>query len=277
MSQNEPIQICPDTWVITQLEAMPPLGSLFLNSAVIRSSEPIVIDAGTPLNRVRWLDQLGSIVEPGDVRWIFLSHDDVDHVGNLPVLLELCPRATVLTSWLAMVRMRAAQGITLPVDRVRYINDGDAVDVGDRVLHAVLPPVFDNPTTRGLFDPTNGFYWGADCFAAPVPEFIVEADDVSAEHWCRGFLSMARILSPWHTVFDHARFSRTINRVQQLPIVVAAGAHGPVLRNSRLADAFRMLRELPHIGALQPYSEADLQSWLAAASIRFAANPSVTS
>ena len=36
------------------------------------------------------------------MRWIFLSHDDVDHVGNLAVLLELCPRATVLTSWWAM-------------------------------------------------------------------------------------------------------------------------------------------------------------------------------
>lgn len=265
MGTCEPMRICRDTWAITQLEAAPPLGNIFLNSAVITAAEPVVIDTGTPVNRT-WLEQLGSILDPADVRWIFISHDDVDHVGNLAVLLELCPRATVLTSWFAVGRMAVEQGLALPMDRVRFVNDGDAVDVGDRTLRAILPPVFDNPTTRGLFDPVTGFYWGADCFGSPVPEFVPEADDVPAEQWREGYLGMHRMLSPWHTLLDHHRFAAAVDRVQELPIVAAAGAHGPVVRGTRLTDAFRMLRELPHAGALQPFTQTDLESWLAAAS-----------
>jgi hypothetical protein len=120
--------------------------------------------------------------------------------------------------------MLLEHGIALPMDRVRFVNDGDAVDVGDRVLRAVLPPIFDNPTTRGLFDPTTGFFWGGDCFAAPVPDLICEADDVPADLWREGFLGLHRMLAPWHTMLDHRRFGVIVDRVQSLGITVAAGA-----------------------------------------------------
>ncbi|WP_219415844.1 MBL fold metallo-hydrolase [Pseudonocardia nigra] len=262
---GQPVRICRDTWAITQLEQAPPLGSIFLNSAVVMAREPVVIDTGTAVNRESWLAQLGSLVDPADVRWIFISHDDVDHTGNLVPLLELCPRATVLTSWFAVGRMLVEQGLALPMDRVRFVNDGDAVDVGDRVLRAVLPPVYDNPTTRGLFDPATGFYWGADSFASPVPEFLPEADDLPGEHWREGFLALQRMLSPWHTLLDHHRYGAAVDRVQSLPITVAAGAHGPLVRGERIADAFRMFRELPHTGALAPFTQSDLEHWMAAA------------
>ena len=33
---------------------------------------------------------------PADVRWVFISHDDHDHIGNLLELLDLCPQATLV-------------------------------------------------------------------------------------------------------------------------------------------------------------------------------------
>jgi len=264
MNSGAPIRILPDTWVLTHLEDAPPLGGIFVNSAVITAEEPVVIDTGASINRAGWIDQLGIVLDPADVRWIFITHDDADHIGNLSVLLQLCPQATVLTTWLAAGRMALQRGMVLPMERIRFINDGDTVDVGDRVLRAVLPPVFDNPTTRGVFDPITGFYWGADCFASPVSEFVMEADDISAVQWREGFLGMQRMLSPWHTLLDHRRYAAVIDRVQRLPITAAAGAHGPVVRNSRLPDAFRMLRELPHSGAVKPFNQAEMGSLLAA-------------
>jgi len=77
-------------------------------------------------------------------------------------------------------------------------------------------------------------------------------------------LGVQRMLSPWHTLLDHRRYAAAIDRVQRLPITAAAGAHSPVVRNSRLPDAFRMLRELPHIGAVKPFSQAEMGSLLAA-------------
>jgi flavorubredoxin len=260
-----PVAVNDDTWLITQLAEAPPWGHIFLNSAVIRAAEPVLVDTGTAINRTAWLAQLGAVVDPADIRWIFLSHDDPDHVGNLGLMLELCPRATVLTTWFAVGRMALEQGITIPMDRVRFVNDGDAIDVGDRTLRAVRPPVFDNPTTRGLFDPHTGFYWAGDCFGAPVSEFLVEAEDLPGDEWREGFLDMQRMLSPWHTLLDHHRYSAAVDQVQRLPIDAAAGAHGPVVRGPRLDDAYRLLRTLPHAGPLTHYAQTDLEGWMAAA------------
>jgi flavorubredoxin len=260
-----PVAVCDDTWLITQLEEAPPWGRIFLNSAVIRAAEPVLVDTGTAVNRTAWLAQVGAVVDPADIRWIFVSHDDPDHVGNLALMLELCPRATILTTWFAVGRMALEQGITLPMDRVRFVNDGEPVDVGDRTLRAVLPPVYDNPTTRGLFDPLTGFYWAGDCFGAPVSEFIVEAEDVPGADWREGFLDMQRMLSPWHTLLDHHRYGAAVDRVEGLSITAAAGAHGPVVRGPRLDDAYRLLRTLPHLGPLEVYAQTDLESWMATA------------
>ena len=57
-----------------------------------------------------------------------------------------------------------------PLDRCRWVMDGESLDVGDRTLHALRPPVFDSPTTRGLYDPTTGVYWAVDTFATPLPD-----------------------------------------------------------------------------------------------------------
>ena len=80
----------------------------------------------------QWLRNVFSVVEPEDVRWIFLSHDDHDHLGNLDPVLELCPNATLLANY-AMVG-RLFGDIELPLERMRWINIGESIDLGDREL-----------------------------------------------------------------------------------------------------------------------------------------------
>src|SRR6202165_74254 len=87
-----PTRIAADTFVIHQVQ--PALGQplfVYINSMVILGKEPVIVDTGTPANRKQWLDDVSSLVEPEDVRWIFLSHDDVDHAGNLDEALTACP------------------------------------------------------------------------------------------------------------------------------------------------------------------------------------------
>ena len=89
-----PTKIADDTWVIHQVQ--PALGQplfVYLNSMVILGEEPVIVDTGTPANREQWLEDVFSLVEPEDVRWIFLSHDDVDHTGNLDEVMTACPNA----------------------------------------------------------------------------------------------------------------------------------------------------------------------------------------
>ena len=96
-------RVSPDTHIIRQLggEGINPV-AIYVNSMVITGAEPIIVDCGPAITRQGWLDHAFSIVEPADVRWIYLSHDDVDHTGNLPQVLEACPNSTRVTNWFSV-------------------------------------------------------------------------------------------------------------------------------------------------------------------------------
>ncbi len=46
---------------------------------------------------------------------------------------------------------RLATDMVLLLHRARWVNSGESFHVGDRTLVAMTPPLFDSPTTRGLF------------------------------------------------------------------------------------------------------------------------------
>ena len=163
-----PTKVGKDTYVINQVqEALGQPLFVQINSMVILGKEPIIIDTDTPANRTQWLKDVFSLVEPTDVQWVFLSHDDVDHTGNLDQVMTASPQRQARCNW-AMVE-RHTNCFAFPLDRCRWIMHEESFDIGDRTLHAVRPPVYDSPTTRGLYDPTTRVYWAVDSFATPLP------------------------------------------------------------------------------------------------------------
>jgi len=101
----EPYQITEETFVIPWALEAPPVGHFPMNSMVIRGAEPVLVDTGAPAVRPQWLEAAWSVVDPMDVKWVFLTHDDRDHAGNLVQVLAACPNATLLTTWFSIGRM----------------------------------------------------------------------------------------------------------------------------------------------------------------------------
>lgn len=234
-------RIAPDTWLIPNLA--PGGDGLYLpvNSMVIRGREPVIVDTGAPLHRALWLEKVFSVVEPEDVRWIFLSHDDGDHTGGLLDVLERCRNATLVTNFFSVERL-ALEKPALPLERMRWIEPGGSFDAGDRVLQLFRPPIFDGPTTRGLFDTRTEAMWIVDTFACLTPGSL-EADDLSPDVLAQ-MPAMNSAVSPWHAWLDRATYARHVDAVEALGAKTVASAHGPVLRGERLDDAFDRLRTL---------------------------------
>jgi flavorubredoxin len=244
----EPEQIAPDTWVIHHVqEALGQPLYVYLNSMVIAGAEPMIVDTGTIANRTQWLDDVFGIVEPRDVRWVFLSHDDVDHTGNLAEVLDACPNATLVSSW--AITERHTNAFDFPLDRCRWVNDGDSFDIGDRTLQAVRPPVYDSPATRGLFDKSTGVYWGVDAFACPMPGQVVSnTADLDMEFWGGGMaMFVLNVLSPWLGLVDQQRYAAVVDRVQALGMQTIATAHSPLITDGTIDKAFQLLRDLPSV------------------------------
>jgi len=256
----EPYRIAEETFVVPWALEAPPVGHFPMNSMVIRGAEPVLVDTGSPATRAQWLEAVWSVVDPADVKWVFLTHDDRDHAGNLLPVLAACPNATLLTTWFSIGRM--AEEWETPLDRCRFLNDGDTVDVGDRTLVAKRPPLYDNPTTRGLVDTRTNVMWSVDTFATNVSCPVPEIGELSDDEFRDGQLFGGRLVSPWHTLLDAAKFRAVVDDFERLGAEVVAGCHTPVLRGRRVAEAFDVLRRLPDVPAWEVFTQADLDAWM---------------
>lgn len=259
---TDPYRVADDTWVLGPMARPPgaPFG-VHVNSMLIRGREPVLVDTGPAAARDLWFESAFALVDPEDLRWIFLSHEEPDHAGNLLELLDRCPRATVVTSWFALERLAALHPV--PLHRVRWVNDGESFDVGDRTLRLIQPPVYDAPTTRGLFDERTGVYWAVDAFGVPVVDPLQDAAAMPEAEWRDVFLQFSRMISPWHTLLDQQRFDAHVDRVRTLQATAVTTAHGPTLRGSRLQEAFSLTRTLPQLPPVQHFGQAELEAIVA--------------
>lgn len=89
-----------------------------------------------------------SIIDPAEIRWVWLTHDDADHTGNLERVMSLAPAARLTTHGLGALRM--ATWWPVPFDRVCALRPGDRVDVGDRRFRGQMATwaAFDAPWTH---------------------------------------------------------------------------------------------------------------------------------
>ena len=253
MGENDvrlaPKRVAPDTYLIQEVQhALGQPLSVYVNSAVILGAEPIVVDTGSLRNRNAWLEDVFGLVDPQDVRWVFLSHDDADHTANVGPVMDTCPNATLVCSW-ALVE-RFANAYDFPLSRCRWVNHGDAFTAGDRTLVALRPPVYDSPTTRGLLDTTTGVYWAVDAFATPVPggpgasppDHVKELDP---EFWWAGMVMYGiHGLSPWLELVDPDRYTATVRDLQKHRMTTIISAHSPVIDGASLEEAFDMMARL---------------------------------
>jgi len=240
----QPQRIADDTWLIPNVVPAGPGVYLFVNSMVILAEQPVVVDTGAPLHRDEWLDAVSSIVDPVDVRWVFLSHDDGDHIGNMAPLLELAPNATVVTNFFSTERVALEPDRALPRDRMVWLNEGSSFDAGDRRMHLFKPPIFDGPTTRGLFDDRTGAMWAVDSFAALTTGAVYDAVDLPPDLYGETFQLLNSLVSPWHQWLSPETYGRHVDEIEAIGATTIASAHGPVLRGSSIADAFGRVRQM---------------------------------
>jgi flavorubredoxin len=260
---TSPHHIAADTWLIPNLAPAGPDVYVPANSMLSRGSEPVVVDTGAPVHRDHWFEQLFSLVEPEDIRWVFLSHDDGDHMGNLHELLDLCPSATLVANF--FIHKRQTLERALPLTRMRWVGPGESFQAGDRRLHLVVPPIFDGPTTRGLYDEKTAVLWAVDSFCALTPGAVHEAADIPGDLFDETFTLLNSLTSPWHQWLDPVRYRRHVDSVEGLGLAAVASAHGPVLSGDAIPDAFDRVRAMAGEPIAVPPGQPLLDELVAAA------------
>jgi len=258
---QSPYRVADETWVLPSYMDIPGLGVVYFTPMVIRAKEPVLIDCGGPVHREEYMKAAFSLVEPKDVKWIFLSHDDRDHSGNIMQVLDMCPNARLICNFIAVARM--SEEFQLPMNRLMWLNNGDSFNAGDRTLGLVRPPLFDSPATRGLYDPKTGVYYAVDCFGAIVPKTCEEVGEVPADAYEGGFTFFNRVNHPWHEYTDPKKIEGVAHQIRALSPKVITTYHGPPARN-RTEDLLTRICKVAAMEPLQHPTQKDLEAMLAA-------------
>ncbi|MEV6650025.1 MBL fold metallo-hydrolase [Streptomyces sp. NPDC051219] len=237
---------------------VPGIGYLPVNAFVLHAAQPVVVDTGLSLPDRNFLEALGSVLDPADVRWIWLTHPDRDHTGGLFDLLAAAPEARVVTTFIAAGIMSTER--PLPLDRLWLLNPGQVLDVGDRTLRAFRPPLFDNPATVGFYDERTRACFSSDCFGAPLAsaELATGADAgaVSAEDLRAGQLLWATVDSPWVRIVDTDKYLATIQPLRVMDPEIVLSTHLP----PAVCLAPRMIDTIARAPEADPFTGPDQQA-----------------
>jgi Metallo-beta-lactamase superfamily len=254
-----------DVTVLNDSIEVPGLGFLPVNAFVLHAEQPVVIDSGLSSADKDFVAALAEVLDPVDVRWLWITHPDRDHTGGLWPLLEAAPAARLITTFLGAGIMSCEW--TVPLDRVYFLNPGQALDAGDRRLHAFRPPLFDNPSTTGFFDDRSGALFSSDCFGAPMPSLeLATATDVRAvgDNVRNLQLLWASVDSPWIHQVDPEKYRATVDPIRAMGASAIFSTHLPPVSqpDDRLFETALLAPETPpFVGPDQAALEALLATF----------------
>lgn len=262
----ETVKITQKVTALATPVPIPGIGFLPVNAFVIESSgAPILVDTCVTQPSGDFVKALSTIVDPNDIKSIWLTHPDRDHTGGLLELLQITPDARVFTTFTSVGHLLAGPE-PIPLDRVRIVNPGDRVDVGDREVQAIRPPLYDNPGTVGFFDAATGVLVSADCFGGPTGTFedalIPDVAAIPKDQRTASQLAWGSADSPWVHSVDERKFAASLDEVRRLDPQLVLSTHLPAIHGG-VEEHLEVLARLPGSPPAPSPDQATLDTLLA--------------
>ena len=240
---DAPYRAGTDVHVLPTHLPLPGVGVLPINAYVLHAEEPVLVDTGLAADGDQFIEALTSVIDPAALRWVWLTHDDADHTGNIQRVFDLAPRARLVTHAFSALRMSSWWPV--PFDRVHAIRPGDRLAVGDRTLRAVAPPLYDNPMSTGFLDEATGALFSVDSFGALLPEITEDAAQVPADALAGGMQAWATTDSPWSALVDRTLFAEVLDGVRRLQPSSILSSHLPAASGTSLDRFLEVIATVP--------------------------------
>lgn len=185
-------------------------------SFLIRDEQPALVQTnlGSSFDDTR--AAVADLINPADLRYIFIPSFAMDECGALNHFLQIAPRAEPVCSPMGGIML--ADFSNRPA---RIMHDDDEICLGAKTLRAILTPWVPLIDTMMLYDEADRLVFTADLFAQAWPDPVSEQDLTEA------VLFSARLLGAFPS---GAHVERAIERLEQLDIKTLACMHGSVLR-----------------------------------------------
>lgn len=218
-------RVAPDTTTFRSFAPIPGLGILPVNAHLIHAREPVLVDTSWVGVSGAYLDALQKVIDPEDLKWIWISHTDLDHVFNLEAVMKMAPNAKVVIAGLGAAKFGLRGDFDM--SRLHILEAGQRLDVGDRELVSVKPIIYDAPETNGFFDTKTRVLFSADAFGALLDGAREETAEIPADVLRDGQTAWAGVDAPWLGWADKTMFGKLLADVEKLDPSTIIGGHLP--------------------------------------------------
>jgi flavorubredoxin len=141
-------------WPITQ-------EGVSYNSYLISDEKKVLVDLSKSTKESSLLGQIHDVLDPAELDYIVLNHMEPDHTGAIKVLHSLAPQAVFLLTAKAAAMLQAFYGIT---ERVRVVEDGEELSLGEKTLAFYAVPFVHWPETMVTYEKTQRVLFSCDAF-----------------------------------------------------------------------------------------------------------------
>lgn len=220
-----PYAVGGDVIVLPAYLPVPGMGVLAAHAFLIDGPEPMLVDTGAGGAEAGFRTGLATVTDVADLRWIWLTHTDPDHAANLGWLLDAAPRATLVTTFLAVGKL--GMQMPVPMERVMLVESGTTVELAGRQLRAMRPPTYDAPETTAVFDATTRTLFAADTFGGLLQRPTGDAGDIDRHELAEGMSLWTTIDAPWVTHTDGDHFRGQLDAIRALGAERVLSSHLP--------------------------------------------------
>lgn len=227
-------KVAPDVTTFAGFFPIGPLGILPANAHFIHAREPILVDTSGVAFRERFLEELTKVIDPKDLKWIYVSHTDLDHIGNLEAVMALAPNAKVVLPQLGAAKMGLREGFDM--SRLVPMDHGQRLDLGDRELVLIKPPTYDAPETTGFFDTKTRVLFSVDSFGALMDAPYEETAAIPEAILRDGMTTWAGIDAPWLGMVDKTRLGHLLGDIQRLDPTAIISGHLPATAGAMIGQ-----------------------------------------
>ncbi len=192
------------------------------NSYLVVGERVALIDAVKAGFEDQMLSSIREIVDPAQIEYLIVNHNEPDHSGSIDKLLELNPDLKLVCSKAAEPFLRNI--VNNPAKEINAVKAGETIDLGGRTLELLSAPLMHWPDTMFTYCQEDAVLFSCDGYAAHYcpkagESIFYRPDDPVIEHETRFYYD--QIMRPF------APFSRRATEaVLQREIKVVAPSHG---------------------------------------------------
>lgn len=231
-------QICPGIDIIANVhwerrlfDSLIPLpdGTSY-NAYLIRGSEgAALVDSADPALR----DELiGQLQDAEHIDYIVSQHSEQDHSGCIPHLLERYSQAKLVCSKKAEDLLTTH--LQVPAERLRGVEDGESISLGDKTLQFVYTPWVHWPETMCTYVPEDKCLFSCDFFGSHLATTDLFVTD-HARVYEAAKRYYAEIMMPFRKIIRE-----NLDKIADCPFEIIAPSHGPVYDDPEfILDAYR--------------------------------------